>query len=141
MSHPTEADCVFCKIVAGKLPCFKLLEDETTIAFMDINPLNPGHALAVAKGHWPNVAAIPPAVLADVVRAAQRVARAVEKALAPEGINLHQANGAAAGQSVPHLHIHVVPRKVGDKIAFNWTPVAGDMKEIEAVAAKLKAAL
>jgi histidine triad (HIT) family protein len=51
MSHPTDADCVFCKIVAGKLPCFKLLEDETTIAFMDINPVNSGHALAVAKGH------------------------------------------------------------------------------------------
>jgi histidine triad (HIT) family protein len=141
MSHPTEADCVFCRIVAGKLPCFKLLEDDTTIAFMDINPLNPGHALAVAKGHWPTVDAVPPDVLADVARTAQRVARAVARALAPEGFNLHQANGAAAGQSVPHLHIHVVPRRPGDRIAFNWTPVPGDMKEIEAVAAKLRAAL
>jgi histidine triad (HIT) family protein len=141
MSHPTDANCVFCKIVAGKLPCFKLLEDETTIAFMDINPVNPGHALAVAKGHWPTVDAIPPDVFAHVARTAQRVAKAAFKALAPAGVNLVQANGAAAGQSVPHLHIHIMPRRPGDDLALNWTPTPGDMKEIEAVAAKLKAAL
>ncbi len=141
MSHPTETDCVFCKIVAGKLPCFRLLEDETTIAFMDINPVNPGHALAVAKGHWPTVDAIPADVFADVARTAQRVAKAVMKALAPAGVNLVQANGAAAGQSVPHLHIHVMPRHAGDNAMLNWTPVPGDMKAIETVAGKLKAAL
>ncbi|HEU5095558.1 MAG TPA: HIT family protein [Reyranella sp.] len=141
MSHPTDADCVFCKIVAGKLPCFKLLEDETTIAFMDINPVNPGHALAVAKGHWPTVDVIPPDVLANVARTAQRVAKAAVEALAPAGVNLVQANGPAAGQSVPHLHVHIMPRRTGDDVSLNWTPVPGDMKEIEAVAGKLKAAL
>jgi len=141
MSHPTDADCVFCKIVAGKLPCFKLLEDETTIAFMDINPVNPGHALAVAKGHWPTVDVIPPDVLANVARTAQRVAKATVRALAPAGVNLVQANGPAAGQSVPHLHIHIMPRRAGDDVSLNWTPAPGDMKEIEAVAGKLKAAL
>jgi histidine triad (HIT) family protein len=141
MTHPTDADCVFCKIVAGKLPCFKLLEDETTIAFMDINPVNSGHALAVAKGHWPTVDVIPPDVLANVARTAQRVAKAAVKALAPAGINLVQANGPAAGQSVPHLHIHIMPRRAGDDVSLNWTPVSGDMKEIEAVADKLKAVL
>ena len=141
MSHPIDADCVFCKIVAGKLPCFKLLEDETTIAFMDINPVNPGHALAVAKGHWPTVDVIPPDVLANVARTAQRVAKAAVEALAPAGVNLVQANGPAAGQSVPHLHVHIMPRRTGDDVSLNWTPVPGDMKEIEAVAGKLKAAL
>lgn len=141
MSHPTDADCVFCKIVAGKLPCFKLLEDETTIAFMDINPVNPGHALAVAKGHWPTVDVIPPDVLANVARTAQRVAKAAVEALAPAGVNLVQANGPAAGQSVPHLHVHIMPRRTGDDVSLNWTPVPGDMKEIEAVANKLRAAL
>jgi histidine triad (HIT) family protein len=141
MTHPIDADCVFCKIVAGKLPCFKLLEDETTIAFMDINPVNPGHALAVAKGHWPTVDVIPPDVLADVARTAQRVAKAVIKAQAPAGVNLVQANGPAAGQSVPHLHIHIMPRRAGDDVSLNWTPVPGDMKEIEAIAGKLKAVL
>ncbi len=141
MSHPTDADCVFCKIVAGKLPCFKLLEDETTIAFMDINPVNPGHALAVAKVHWPTVDAIPADVLADVARTAQKIAKAAFKVLAPEGVNLVQANGAAAGQSVPHLHIHIMPRRRGDDVSLNWMPTPGNMKEIEAVADKLRAAL
>src|SRR5262249_31854014 len=71
MTHPTDGTCVFCKIVAGQIPCFKLLEDANTIAFMDINPVNPGHALAVAKGHWPTVDVIPPDVLAEVAQTAQ----------------------------------------------------------------------
>lgn len=141
MTHPTDGDCVFCKIVAGKLPCFKLLEDETTIAFMDINPVNPGHALAVAKGHWPTVDVIPPDVLASVARTAQRVAKAVFKELKPQGVNLVQANGEGAGQSVPHLHVHIMPRRPGDGLILNWEPKPGDMKEIEAVAKRLKAAL
>ena len=83
MTHPTDGNCIFCKIVAGQIPCFKLLEDANTIAFMDINPVNPGHALAVAKGHWPTVDVIPPEVLADVAQTAQRVAKAAFKVLKP----------------------------------------------------------
>ncbi len=141
MSHPTDANCVFCKIVASKLPCFKLLEDETTIAFMDINPVNPGHALAVAKGHWQTVDVIPPEVLAAVARTAQRIAKVVMKELKPHGVNLMQANGEGAGQSVPHLHIHILPRRPDDSLILNWEPKAGDMTEIEAVYKRLKAAL
>lgn len=141
MSHPTDGTCVFCKIVAGQLPCFKLLEDDDTIAFMDINPVNPGHALAVAKGHWPTVDVIPAEVLAGVARTAQKVAKAVVRELKPNGVNLVQANGAGAGQSVPHLHIHIMPRRAGDAVALNWEPKPGDMKEIEALCQRLKAAL
>ena len=141
MSHPTDANCVFCKIVAGQIPCFKLLEDEHTIAFMDINPVNPGHALAVAKGHWPTVDVIPPDVLAAVARTAQRIAKAVMAELRPAGVNLVQANGAGAGQSVPHLHIHIMPRVKGDDVNLNWEQKPGDMAAIKAVHEKLKAAL
>jgi histidine triad (HIT) family protein len=141
MSHPTDGTCVFCKIVAGQLPCFKLLEDDDTIAFMDINPVNPGHALAVAKGHWPTVDVIPAEVLAGVARTTQKVAKAVVRELKPNGVNLVQANGAGAGQSVPHLHIHIMPRRAGDAVALNWEPKPGDMKEIEALCQRLKAAL
>ena len=130
MSHPTDANCIFCKIVAGQVPSFKLLEDEATIAFMDINPVNPGHALAVAKGHWPTVDVIPPEVLAAVARTAQKVAKAVFKELKPAGVNLVQANGAGAGQSVPHLHIHIMPRRPNDDVSLNWEPKAGDMAVI-----------
>jgi histidine triad (HIT) family protein len=73
-NHPTDGSCIFCKIVAGQIPCFKLLEDDMTIAFMDINPVNPGHALAVAKGHWPTVDVIP-AGAGRRCQTARRVAR------------------------------------------------------------------
>jgi histidine triad (HIT) family protein len=141
MTFPTDANCVFCKIVAGQLPSFKLLEDEATIAFMDINPVNPGHALAVAKGHWPTVDQVPADVLAAVVCAAQKIAKASMAALKPGGVNLVQANGPAAGQSVPHLHIHIMPRRPNDDVSLNWEPKPGDRAEIEAVYKKLKAAL
>jgi histidine triad (HIT) family protein len=141
MTHPTDGNCIFCKIVAGQVPCFKLAEDDTTIAFMDINPVNPGHALAVAKGHYPTVDVIPADVLANVARTAQKIAKAVFKELKPVGVNLLQANGAGAGQSVPHLHIHIMPRRTNDGVILNWEPKPGDMKEIEAVYKRLKAAL
>jgi histidine triad (HIT) family protein len=141
MTIPIDDTCVFCKIVAGQIPCFKLLEDDRTIAFMDINPVQPGHALAVAKGHWPTVDVIPPEVLAAVVQTAQKVAKAVFKSLAPDGVNLLQANGEGAGQSVPHLHFHILPRATGEDITLNWTPKPGNRAAIEAVHEKLKSAL
>jgi len=141
MSHPTDANCIFCKIVAGQIPCFKLLEDANTIGFMDINPVNSGHALSVAKGHWPTVDVIPAEVLADVAKSAQRIAKAVVQELKPIGVNLLQANGEGAGQSVPHLHIHVMPRAKGDDVNLNWEQKPGDMAAIKAVYERLKAAL
>jgi histidine triad (HIT) family protein len=141
MTHPTDSSCIFCKIVAGQIPCFKLLEDEQTIAFMDINPVNPGHALSVAKGHWPTVDVIPPDTLAAVAKTAQRVAKAVMTELNPVGVNLLQANGPGAGQSVPHLHIHVMPRRTGDGAALNWDPKSGDKAGIEEIWRRLKTAL
>lgn len=141
MNHPTDESCIFCKIVAGQLPCFKLFEDEATIAFMDINPVNPGHALAVAKGHWPTVDVIPPDILAAVARTAQRVAKAAMSELKPSGVNLLQSNGEGAGQSVPHLHVHILPRYPGDKVRLNWVYTPGDKVEIEAICQRLKGAL
>src|SRR5215207_4506405 len=99
MSHPTDANCIFCKIVAGQIPSFKLLEDDKTIAFMDINPVNPGHSLSVAKGHWPMVDTIPTDVLSAVAATAQKVAKAVMSELKPNGVNLLQANGRAPARA------------------------------------------
>lgn len=141
VSLPIDESCIFCKIVAKQLPCFKLLEDEATIAFMDINPVNPGHALAVAKGHWPTIDVIPPEVLAAVARTAQRVAKSAMTTLDPSGVNLLQSNGVGAGQSVPHLHVHILPRFPGDQVRLNWTYKPGDKTEIEAICNRLKAAL
>ena len=122
------------------MPCFKIHEDALTIAFMDINPLNPGHALAVAKGHWPTVDVIPADVLAAVARTAQTVAKAVFRVLKPHGVNLLQANGEGAGpRRTPHIHI--MPRVKGDDVNLNWEQKPGHMAAIKAVYERLKAAL
>ena len=142
MTHPTDGTCIFCKIVAGQIPCFKLYEDADTIAFMDINPVNEGHALAVAKGHFANIQDIPADVLGKVAATAQRVAKAQNAALKPEGINLLQANGPGAGQTVFHLHFHILPRTAQDgELKVNWGHNPGDMVKIKEVYGKLLAAL
>lgn len=137
----TDKDCIFCKIVAGEIPCFKLFEDDTTLAFMDINPVNPGHCLAIPKAHHANAFEIPEEDIAATAKTARRIAEAVNRALSPDGINLLQANGEAAGQSVYHFHIHIFPRRHGDNATFNWTLVPGDMDEIKTNAGKIIAAL
>jgi histidine triad (HIT) family protein len=141
MTSPSEPGCIFCKIVAGTIPCFKIHEDALTIAFMDINPLNPGHALVVPKGHYPDLYAVDGLSLAAAARTAQRVARALKQAVAPEGLNLLQANGEAAGQTVGHFHIHVVPRRTGDRGRLDWEHVPGEKAEIGRLAETLAKAL
>lgn len=137
----TDANCIFCKIVAGQIPCFKLHDDQHTLAFMDINPANPGHALAIAKEHWENLPAMPANLLGPVLATAQRVAKAVEAVVKPDGINLLQANGAGAGQSVFHFHVHVLPRRNGDELKINWEAKPGDMAAIKATYEKVLAAM
>lgn len=134
-------DCVFCKIIAGDIPCFKLYEDERTLAFMDINPANRGHALAIPKKHEPNLLDSSEETLAVTIATARRVARGVQAAVEPDGINLVQANGPGAAQSVFHLHLHVIPRFEGDELKMNWgvPPKPGDMDEIKAVSEQIAA--
>src|SRR6185312_9209892 len=93
-----------------QIPCFKLCEDEATLAFMDINPAHDGHCLVISKDHAPTIFDIGEETLTAVARAVRRVSRAVNAALAPQGLSLVQANGEGAKQSVPHFHIHVLPR-------------------------------
>lgn len=137
----TEPDCIFCRIVAGAIPCFKVCENDETIAFMDINPVSPGHALVVHKAHHEDIYDIPAENFAAVARTAQTVARAVEKTLQPGGMNLLQCNGAAAKQSVMHFHMHVIPRHMEDGLTMNWELVQGDMDAIGALAERIRANL
>ncbi len=135
----TNEDCIFCKIVAGEIPCFKLYEDEHTLAFMDINPANRGHALAIPKAHFLNLLESPEDVLAVTVATARKVARAVQKTVNPDGLNLVQANGPGAAQSVFHLHMHVIPRFTDDNLMLNWGINPGDMDEIKALSEQIAA--
>src|SRR3954469_14379461 len=109
-------DCIFCKIVAGTVPSFRLAEDARSFAMLDINPANPGHALVLARTHAATLTASGDADLAAVIATARRIAAAIETVLQPDGINLLQANGKGAAQSVAHFHIHVLPRRLGDDL-------------------------
>lgn len=134
-------DCIFCKIIAGEIPCFKLYEDDATLAFMDINPANDGHALVIPKDHAKDVHAISDDAISRTVITAKKIAAAVEKTVAPGGINLVQCNGPAAGQSVFHFHMHVLPRREGDELKMNWGLKPGDMDAIGKLAERIKANL
>ncbi len=134
----SDPDCIFCKIAAGEVPCFKLREDDRTLAFMDINPAGPGHALVVSKAHHVDLFAMPDTLLAACAAAAKTVASAVQLTLAPDGLNLVQANCPGAAQSVPHFHIHVLPRRRGDQLYLNCGLEPGDMDEIAALADRIK---
>jgi histidine triad (HIT) family protein len=137
----TDPDCIFCKIVAGEIPCLKLWEDDTSLAFMDINPANPGHALSIVKEHHATLYETPAALLAGAIGTAKRVATAVRDVVAPHGINIVQANGPGAGQSVFHLHFHILPRLDGDEMKLNWGHTPGDMDAVKALHEKLVKAL
>jgi len=134
-------DCVFCKIRDGQIPSLKVYEDERTLCIMDINPLNSGHCLVLPKSH---AATIWDAEIADLQAAmatARRVAVALKVAVQPDGLNVLQANGAAAFQSVPHFHLHLIPRWNNDGKGFDWKLVPGERDHIMKVGEKLRAAL
>ena len=137
----TYPDCIFCKIISGEIPSFKLYEDDDTLAFMDVNPVHDGHCLVIPKSHSENLFATPDDMLAAIMATTRRVAGALNSALAPDGLNIVQANGPGAAQSVFHVHFHVLPRKIGDKLSLNWGLKPGDMDEISAISDKIKAAL
>jgi histidine triad (HIT) family protein len=118
------SDCIFCQIVGDTSQCVLLAEEEVTLAFMDIHPANDGHCLVIPKAHYPTIFETPPDTFAAVGRLVVRVAQAVQNALRPAGLSLVQANGRAANQTVPHLHVHVLPRRPDDQLPLNWSRTA-----------------
>ncbi len=134
-----DEDCIFCKIIGGEIPCFKVLEDDEILAFMDVNPIAPGHALVIPKHHSKDIHETPGEWIGKAFAAAGRVATAVRKTVNPDGINIVQANGSGAKQSVFHLHVHVIPRFMDDGLTMNWELEPGDMDEIGKLAEKIGA--
>ncbi len=135
------ADCVFCKIRDGQIPSVKIYEDDATLAFMDINPLNAGHCLVVTKNHAATLWESDDADLEAAIAAAKRVAVALRQAVKPDGLNMLQANGAAAFQSVPHFHLHLIPRWNNDGKGFDWKLVPGDRAQIVQIGERVREAL
>ncbi len=134
-------DCIFCKIVAGEIPSFKVYEDEATLAFMDINPLTEGHLLVVPKRHHETIFDADNATLEATIRTVRKVGAGVKAALGLEAMNVLQANGRWAAQSVPHLHFHLIPRREDDNAPLDWALAPGDMEAIGALGRRLAAAL
>lgn len=135
------ADCVFCMIRDGKIPSVRIHEDERTLTFMDINPLSAGHCLVVTKRHAPTLFEADVDDLKAAIATAQRVAGVLREALKPDGLNMLQANGAAAFQSVPHFHLHLIPRWANDGKGFDWKLVPGDREAITKTGERLRALL
>ena len=130
-------ECVFCKIVAGELPATIVDEDDRTFAFMDISPATRGHALVIPRTHVSDLHEIGPEDLRAVALTAQRVAAKARDNLGADGVNLLNASGAAAWQTVFHFHVHVIPRYAGDPLKLPWVPAPGDMDDIAAAGAQL----
>ena len=133
-----DPDCIFCRIIRDEVPSFKVFEDERTLAFMDINPANPGHVLVIPKFHAADVFEIAEPWLGASIDTVQKVASAVRATLNPDGINIVQANGPGAAQSVAHFHWHVLPRRMDDGLLLNWGLKPGDMTEIGVLAERIR---
>ena len=131
-------DCIFCQIVAGDAPATIVDSDDRTVAFMDINPATRGHALVVTREHYADLGEIPDDELAACAQAARRLAERARERLGADGVNLLNAHGPAAWQTVMHFHFHVIPRYEGDPLRLPWTPGPGDQDEIAEAAARLR---
>ena len=128
-------DCVFCAIAAGEIPCFKVFEDDFALAYLDINPFSEGHTLVIPKAHTTGLLDTPEETLAALLARVKKVAAHLKTALGCDGFHILQNNGAAAGQTVGHIHFHIVPRREGDPIEFANRP--GDMDHLKALAARI----
>jgi histidine triad (HIT) family protein len=132
-------DCIFCKIVAGEIPCIKVLDEDQVLAFMDINPASQGHMLVIPKNHAENIFEISEADLSAVMGAVKSCAGAVKEALGTEGITVLQLNGKASDQLVPHLHVHIMPRWEKDGMSVSqWEMGRGDIEELQEIARRVQ---
>ena len=108
------SDCLFCKIAAGEIPAEKIYENEHVFVFLDIKPVNPGHALVISKAHYANIFDAPEGILKEMIAAVKKVAPAILEATGMSDFCLGSNNGRGAGQIVDHIHFHIMPRCAGD---------------------------
>jgi len=134
-------ECVFCGIRDGQLPASRVAENDRAFAIMDIHPLSDGHILIIPTAHVESLFEIGEEDLLAVARLARNVAGGIRKGLNPDGLSLLQANGRAAFQSVPHYHLHLVPRWHQDGVGFDWPLVPGDPERIRTTAERIRTSL
>lgn len=129
--------CIFCKIINGEIPSFKIYEDENTLAFLDINPVNPGHTLVVPKKHYSNIEAADEETICQIIKTVKRIGLSLKKNLPAAGYNVLINNDSVAGQVVPHLHFHIVPRLENDGLKL-WPQKEYEPGQAEEVLKKIK---
>ena len=122
-----DENCIFCKILAGEIPSTVVYEDDDFKAIVDVNPAARGHVIILPKNHAANIYELPDEDASKIMVVAKKIATAIKKAYNCDGVNILQNNGEAAGQTVFHLHVHVIPRFKGDTVNIGWKQ--GDMPE------------
>ena len=136
------SDCIFCKIVAGQIPCYKLYENEAVLSFLDVGPLSPGHCLVIPKHHYARLDEVPPEVAGACGSILPRLGRAVLDATGASAWNVLENNGQIAGQEVDHVHFHIIPRQANDGLGYRWLPGKLDADQandlVERIATKLQ---
>ena len=132
---------IFTRIISGEIPAAKIYEDTLTLALLDINPASRGHTLVIPKAELPGLLDLPPDLVTAMAHATQTVAKALMTALRPDGFNVLQNNGQAAGQVVMHYHVHIIPRWAGDRAVGYWKPGTATADELRDLAALITAAV
>ena len=130
-------DCIFCKLVKGEIPSAKVYEDKDVLAFLDIGPVNKGHTLVIPKKHYETIWEIPDKTLEVLITKSKTISKAIEKALKADGVNIMISNRKAAGQLVPHAHIHIIPRHEGDGFKY-WAQGKYEEGEMQSYAEMIK---
>jgi histidine triad (HIT) family protein len=133
-------ECIFCQIIKGQLPSYKIYEDDNVVAFLSIRPVSPGHILVVPKKHFANLLTADQETISQSLAVLQKLAPKILVALAADGFNLGVNNGAAAGQEIEHLHFHLIPRVNHDGLIM-WPSQEGEQAELAALAEKIKSNL
>ena len=135
-----DENCIFCKILAGEIPSTAVYEDDDFKAILDANPAARGHVIILPKNHAANIYELPDEDASKIMIVAKKIATAIEKAYHCDGVNILQNNGEAAGQTVFHIHVHVIPRFKGDTVNIGWKQ--GDMPEdLDAICKEIQAQL
>lgn len=130
-------DCIFCKIIAGQIPCTKIYENDYVLAFLDVGPVSEGHVLVVLKQHTSSVDQTDPLAIAEIAKVLPKLTGSVKKAMAADGYNVLCNNGASAGQVVEHLHFHIIPRKKNDGVFNQWPSFQYPEGKAQAIASKI----
>jgi len=130
-------DCLFCKIIRGEIPSRKVYEDKDSVAFLDINPANPGHTLVMPKKHAENIFDADDELLGRVIVAAKVISKKIKESLNADGINVIQNNGRHAGQIVNHIHFHIIPRFANDTVIISYPKIKMEDKDFEEIQKKL----